>query len=146
MKRIFTLFFISIVLTAVFSYSLNVFLKEDFIILSLKTMLIPCFTWTILLVLAWRKLPPLVRLKYLLIAGYVCAVGSAVLVPGGIYNFAVASPEIIISAINVFICVATMSFLFYFLLKKNNFSLKWWWAFNILVCINMLLFYLSTKL
>jgi len=57
MKKIILLFFAAILLTAVFSYSLNVFLKEDFIRLSLKTMLIPCFTWSILLLLAWRRLP-----------------------------------------------------------------------------------------
>ncbi|MEI9811126.1 MAG: hypothetical protein WDO16_26380 [Bacteroidota bacterium] len=146
MKKIIVLFCTSIVLTAIFSYSLNIFLKEDFITLTLKTMLIPCFTWSILLLLAWRQLPPVKRSQYFVIAGWICAIGSLVLVPGGIYNFISPAPAIQYSVINVLLCVAVMSFLFYILLKKNNFSSRWWWAFNILICINMSLFYLSAKI
>lgn len=138
------LFLTAILLTAVFSYSLNVFLKLDFITLTLKTMLIPCFTWSVLLVFAWRQLTAVKRADYFLIAGWVCALGSLVLVPGGIYNFTADSPDIKYAIINVLLCVLMMSLLFYFILKKNNFSLRWWWAFNILICINMTLFYLST--
>jgi hypothetical protein len=146
MKKGVLLFVWAILLTAVFSYSLNVFLKEDFITLTLKTMLIPCFTWTMLLLLAWRQLPVAKRSAYFLNAGWVCAIGSAALVPGGIYNFSAGSPNITYSVINVLLCVVLMSVLFYFLLKKNNFSLRWWWAFNILICVNMTLFYLSTTI
>jgi hypothetical protein len=145
MKKVVLLFFASILLTAVFSYSLNVFLKEDFITLSVKTMLIPCFTWSVLLILAWRQLPAIKRSQYFVIAGWVCAIGSFVLVPGGVYNFTATAPDIKYSVISVLLCVAMMSLLFYLLLKKNNFTPRWWWAFNILICVNMTLFYLSAK-
>jgi hypothetical protein len=141
--KVILLFLASILLTAVFSYSLNVFLKEDFITLSLKTMLIPCFTWSVLLIFAWRQLSSIKRSQYFVTAGWVCAIGSLALVPGGIYNFTAVSPEIKYSVINVLLCVALMSLLFYLLLKRNKFSLRWWWAFNILICVNMTLFYLS---
>ena len=143
MRRIIFLFLLSIVLTAVFSYSLNVFLKLDIISLTLKTMLIPCFTWSILLLLAIFTLPKEKRINYGFIAGAVCAWGSAVLVPGGIYNFISASPDIRWSVASVICCVVLMSALFFIMLKKNGFGLCWWWAFNILICVNMTLFYLS---
>jgi len=145
MRRIILLFFISIVLTAVFSYSLNVFLHLDIVVLTLKTMLIPCFTWSMLMLLAFFALPKEKRFNYLIIAGIVCAWGSAALVPGGIYNFTAAAPDVYISVASVIACVVLMSVLFFILLKKNGFSLKWWWAYNILICINMTLFYLSAK-
>ncbi|HEY8659990.1 MAG TPA: hypothetical protein VIL78_13230 [Hanamia sp.] len=69
---------------------------------------------------------------YCTIAALVCAVGSAVLVPGGVYNFISANPDSNYSVINVLISVVTMSVLFYVLLRRNNLSTNWWWAYNIL--------------
>ena len=140
------LFIASVLLTAVFSYSLKIFLKENFTVLTLKTLLIPCFTWSILLITAIIKLRPARRLQYFTIAGWVCSIGSAVLVPAGIYNFLVDTPIVWISVASVIICVITMSILFYLLLKKAGFSIKWWIAYNVLICINMTLFYLSTRM
>lgn len=146
MKKVVLLFLASILLTAVFSYSLKIFLQENLTVLTLKTMLIPCFTWSVLLIAAFRKLSPHRRLQYFTIAGWVCAIGSAVLVPAGIYNFSEAQPEVLISVASVIGCVFIMSILFYTMLKKAGFSFKWWAAYNVLICINMSLFYLSTKL
>jgi hypothetical protein len=140
MKAI-VLFLLSIMLTAVFSYSLEIFLKEDFISLTLQTMLVPCFTWSMLLLAALQKFTKERFVAYFTLAGLVCAVGSAVLVPGGVYNFMVTNPAAIVSVINVLASVVIMSGLFYVLLRRNNFSIKWWWAYNILICINMTLFY-----
>jgi hypothetical protein len=146
MKKVVLLFIASILLTAVFSYSLKFFLKENFTVLTLKTMLIPCFTWSILLIAAIKKLNSGRRLQYFTIAGWVCAIGSAVLVPAGIYNFLVDEPKVWVSVASVIICVITMSILFYLLLKKAGFSQKGWIAYNVLICVNMTLFYLSTKI
>jgi hypothetical protein len=143
MKTIF-LFIASVLLTAVFSYSLNIFLKEDFITLTLKTMLIPCFTWSGLLIFAWVKLKGETRRRYFYIASGVCALGSAALVPGGLYNFIATDPDVKWSVASVIICVLLMSGLFYSWLKNNNFSLSWWLAYNVLIVVNMGLFYLST--
>lgn|GEM_PF-889789 len=143
MKKTFLLFFASILLTAVFSYSLNVFLKEDFITLTLKTMLIPCFTWSCLLLLASVKLTGAMRQQYFHIASLVCAWGSVALVPGGLYNFIALNPDVRWSVLSVIVCVLLMSVLFYSWLKRNNFSLFWWWAYNALVVVNMGLFYLA---
>ena len=145
MKKIITLFAASVLLTAVFSYSLQEFVAGSFIIFSLKTMLIPCFTWSILLISAYYYLPAQQRMKYFLIAGWVCAAGSAVLVPAGIYNFISAHPDLQVSVTSVLICVVLMSFLFYLLLTKEKISLKWWFGFNVLIVINMVLFYLAAK-
>jgi hypothetical protein len=144
--KIIVLFTVSILLTAVFSYSLNVFLQESFITLTLKTMLIPCFTWSMLMLLAWVKLKGERQWEYFYIAGCVCAIGSVALVPGGVYNFISTTPDVKWSVISVLACVAIMSISFYILLRKKNFSSFWLWAYNILIVINMVFFYLSTKL
>lgn len=143
--KIIILFLLSILLTAVFSYSLQVFLKEDYVTLTLQTMLIPCFTWTVLLISASQRFNANRLIEYCTIAGSVCLAGSAVLVPGGVYNFMATNPEINISIINVLLCVFVMSILFYVLLKRNGFSIKWWWAYNILICLNMAIFYFVTR-
>ena len=106
-------------------------------------MLIPCFTWSVLILLACINLSVPRRKQYFTIAGWVCAIGSALLVPGGLYNYFSAMPDIRRSFINVFFCVAVMSGLFFILLKRNGFPVFWWWAFNILICVNMILFYWS---
>lgn len=143
MRTVIYLFIISILLTAVFSYSLAAFLRIGFISLTLKGMLIPCFTWSVLIIAAYQKMNRERFIDYLIIAATVCAIGSAVLVPGGVYNFISLQPVVKWSVVNVLVSVFVMSLLFYFLLRRKNFSLKWWWAFNILICINMTIFYFA---
>ena len=143
--RVIILFLLSILLTAVFSYSLQVFLKEDYVTLTLQTMLIPCFTWLVLIISASQRFKANRFIDYCTIAGFVCLIGSAVLVPGGVYNFTAAKPDINYSIINVLACVFIMSILFYLLLRRNDFSIKWWWAYNILICINMGIFYFVAR-
>lgn len=135
------LFLSSILITAIFSYSLQVFLKQDYVTLTLQTLLIPCFTWVVLILSAARRFRQDRFIDYCTIAGFVCLAGSAVLVPAGVYNFTAARPDINYSLINVLICVLIMSLLFYVLLRRNEFSVKWWWAYNILICVNMVIFY-----
>ena len=95
MKKIIALFLTALLLTAVFSYSLKVFLKADFLVLTLKAMMIPCFTWCVLLLIAYVRFSQQKRLQYFTLAAWVCAIGSAVLVPAGIYNFFCPSPDIL---------------------------------------------------
>jgi len=139
--KIIILFLLSILLTSIFSYSLQVFLNEDYVTLTLQTMLIPCFTWTVLIISASQKFKTERFIDYCTIAGVVCLTGSAVLVPSGVYNFIAVKPDINYSIINVLVCVCIMSILFYALLRRNGYSIKWWWAYNILICINMGIFY-----
>ena len=143
--RVIILFLLSILLTAVFSYSLQVFLKQDYVTLTLQTMLIPCFTWLVLIISASQKFKAERFIDYCTIAGLVCLVGSAVLVPSGVYNFTAVKPDINYSVINVLVCVFIMSILFYLLLRKYEFSIKWWWAYNILICVNMGIFYFVAR-
>lgn len=143
--RVIVLFLLSIFLTSVFSYSLQVFLKQDYVTLTLQTMLIPCFTWVILIISASQKFKANRFADYCTIAGVVCVTGSAVLVPGGVYNFISAKPDINYAVINVLACVLVMSVLFYVLLRKYGFSVNWWWAYNILICLNMSIFYFVAK-
>lgn len=139
--KVIIFFVVSILLTAVFSYSLQVFLREDYVTLTLKTMLIPCFTWLVLVLSASGKFTPERFSDYCTIAGVVCVAGSAMLLPGGLYNFIAVKPNINISIVNVLACVFIMSMLFYILLRRNGFSISWWWAYNVLICINMGIFY-----
>jgi hypothetical protein len=145
MKKIVLLYIASILLTAVFSYSLNVFMHETLLWLTIKTMLIPCFTWSMLMLLAWNRLKGERRMQYLTIAAWVCAIGSAALVPGGIYNFSAKYPDVNWSLFSVIFCVVLMSVLFYIWLKAARFSPWWWTAYNILIITNMTIFYLAAR-
>jgi hypothetical protein len=138
-------FLASVLLTAIFSYSLQKFLDESFTMLSLKTVLIPCFTWTILLISSYASMQREQWWRYVVISGWICMIGSAMLVPCGVYNFIAVMPDIRLSVISVAASVVLMSLLYYRNLPAAGVSLSWWWAFNILICINMTLFYLSIK-
>ena len=143
--KVILLFILSVLLTAIFSYSLQVFLEEDYITLTFKTMLVPCFTWLVLLVAAFRSFNQKRFQEYGRVAGWVCVVGSAALIPAGIYNFISLTPDVAYSVANVLVCVLIMSVLFYVLLRRYAFSIKWWWAYNALICVNMSIFYFVAK-
>lgn len=145
MLKLVLLYATSVLLTGIFSYSLQSFMQDGLIMFSLKTMLIPCFTWIILIISGYIKIRKEKRLGFLQLTGFVCAWGSAVLVPAGIYNFLASDPEIMISVTSVFASVLLMSVMFYKLLPSYGMNRSWWWAFNILICINMTLFYLAAN-
>ncbi len=82
MKKIILLFIASFLVTAVFSASLKVFFQEvSWREVLIKGLLIPCFTWTIQLILSAVFLKTQDRLTYWNRLGWVCLIGSIALLP-----------------------------------------------------------------
>ena len=87
MKKIFILFLGSFLVTAVFSASLKVFFQAvSWREVLIKGLLIPCFTWTVQLLLSAAFLKTKDRLTYWNRLGWVCLIGSIALLPAAFYN------------------------------------------------------------
>jgi hypothetical protein len=87
MRKIICLFIGSFLVTAVFSASLKVFFQEvSWREVLIKGLLIPCFTWTIQLLLSAVFLKSQDRLTYWNRLGWVCLIGSFALLPAAFYN------------------------------------------------------------
>jgi hypothetical protein len=146
MKRIFTLFFFSFLVTAIFSASLKVFFKDiSWNEVLLKGLLIPCFTWTIQLILSALLLHSERRIIYWTQLGWVCLIGSFALMPAAAYNFLGAQPLVIISVINVLASVVLMTVALYFRLKQREFHWGWTASFVVLIVVNMSLYLYSVS-
>ena len=146
MKKIILLFIGSFLVTAVFSASLKVFFQESsWRGVLIKGLLIPCFTWTIQLLLSAAFLKTEDRLTYWNRLGWVCLIGSIALLPAAFYNFRSATPWAWISILNVLASVMLMAVTLRFLLRRAGF--RWLWVFSwvVLIVINMSL-YLSSVL
>src|SRR5262245_2202297 len=87
MKKIILLFIASFLVTAVFSASLKVFFQAvSWREVLIKGLLIPCFTWTMQLLLSAIFLKTADRLTYWHRLGWVCLIGSIALLPAAFYN------------------------------------------------------------
>jgi hypothetical protein len=146
-RNIFILFLLSFLVTAVFSVSLKTFFAGESWTLNLsKGLLIPCFTWTVQLILSALLLRGADRLFYWTQLGVICLVGSVALVPAGIYNFLVEGPSPYISIASVLLCVAIMCVTLYFRLKPEKFSPLWTLGWTATIIVNMTLYALSINL
>lgn len=144
MKKIILLFIGSFWITAVFSASLKVFFQPvSWREVLTKGLLIPCFTWTIQLVLSAAFLNGESRLRYWNRLGWVCLIGSIVLLPAAFYNFLSVQPWMWMSIINVLASVVLMVTTLHVLLRRAGFRWQWTFSFLVLIIINMLL-YLSS--
>jgi hypothetical protein len=125
MKKIILLFIGSFLVTAVFSASLKVFFQAvSWREVLIKGLLIPCFTWTIQLLLSAVFLKREDRLTYWNRLGWVCLIGSFALLPAAFYNLAV---------------------MLHYLLQRAGFRWLWTLSWIVLIAINMSL-YLSSVL
>ena len=98
MKKIILLFIGSFLVTAVFSASLKVFFQEvSWREVLIKGLVIPCFTWTVQLLLSAVFLKAGDRLTYWNRLGWVCLIGSIALLPAAFYNLRSATPWVWIS-------------------------------------------------
>src|SRR5215475_7101783 len=98
MKKIILLFIGSFLVTAVFSSSLKVFFQAvSWREVLVKGLLIPCFTWTIQLLLSAVFLDGPGRLLYWNRLGWVCLIGSIALLPAAFYNYLNAQPWVWVS-------------------------------------------------
>ena len=146
MKKIILLFIGSFLVTAVFSASLKVFFHEvsrrEVLV---KGLLIPCFTWTVQLLLSAVFLTTEDRLTYWNRLGWVCLIGSVALLPAAFYNMSSATPSVWLSVVNVLASVLLMAVTLHFLLRRAGFRWLWTLSWVLLIVINMSL-YLSSVL
>ena len=143
-KKIILLFTGSFLVTAVFSASLKVFFQEvSWREVLIKGLLIPCFTWSVQLLLSAAFLKTQDRLTYWNRLGWVCLIGSIALLPAAFYNLRSASPWVWISIANVLASVAIMAVTLHLLLRRAGFRRLWTLSWVVLIVINMSL-YLSS--
>lgn len=146
LKNIFILFILSFLVTAIFSTSLKVFFKSaSWIEVLSKGVVIPCFTWTMQLLLSAAYLNSKRRKIYWTELGFVCLVGSVALMPAAFYNFLAASPFPIVSVVNVLLSVTLMGAVLYSRLKSQQFNVWWAASWLLLIVINMSLYLYSIQ-
>jgi len=137
-KKIILLFIGSFLATAVFSASLKVFFQEvSWREVLIKGLLIPCFTWSVQLLLSAAFLKTQDRLTYWNRLGWVCLIGSIALLPAAFYNLRSASPWVWISIANVLASVAIMAVTLHLLLRRAGFRRLWTLSWVVLIVINM---------
>ena len=146
MRKIILLFIGSFLVTAVFSASLKVFFQSvSWREVLTNGLLIPCFTWTIQLLLSAVFLDRKSRLRYWNRLGWVCLIGSLALLPAAFYNFLTMKPWVWISIANVLASVVLMAITLHVLLRRDGFRRAWTLSWVVLIVINMTL-YLSSVL
>jgi hypothetical protein len=146
MKRIILLFIGSFLVTTVFSASLKVFFQGvSWREVLIKALLIPCFTWTVQLLLSAAFLKTEDRLTYWNRLGWVCLLGSIALLPAAFYNLRSATPWVWISILNVLASVGLMAVMLHLRLRRAGFRWLWTLSWVVLIVINMSL-YLSSVL
>jgi len=144
MKKIILLFIGSFLVTAVFSASLKVFFDTvSWREVLIKGLLIPCFTWTVQLLLSAIFLDGKSRLRYWNRLGWVCLTGSIALLPAAFYNILAVQPWVWISVGNVLASVVLMAITLHVLLRRDRFRWLWTLSWVVLIVINMTL-YLSS--
>lgn len=146
MKKIILLFIASFLVTAVFSASLKVFFQAvSWREVLIKGLVIPCFTWTVQLLLSAVFLDGKSRLRYWNRLGWVCLIGSVALLPAAYYNFRTPQPWVWVSIANVLASVVLMAITLHLLLRRDGFRWQWTLSWAVLIVINMTL-YLSSVL
>ncbi|MBC7933482.1 MAG: hypothetical protein H7Z38_23215 [Rubrivivax sp.] len=145
-KRVVLLFILSFVVTAAFSASLKAFFAHASWgeVLS-KGLLIPCFTWSVQLLLSAAYLRGERRLVYWGQLGVVCLIGSAALLPAAIYNLTAPGPLVIVSVLSVLASVALMALSLYVRLRRLGFHWLWAVSWILLILVNMSLYLYSVR-
>ncbi len=146
-KNIVVLFIASALVTAVFSVSIKTFFAAESWTLNLsKGLIIPCFTWTVQLLLSAFLLRGAERIFYWTQLGIICLVGSFALLPAAVYNFAVAAPSPVVSIFSVLLCVGVMCVTLYFRLKPRSYNALWTLGWTATIIVNMSLYAYSINL
>ena len=146
LKGVILLFILSFIVTAAFSASLKVFFTLALWgeVLS-KGLLIPCFTWTVQLVLSAVLLRGERRVVYWGQLGLVCLIGSVALLPAAIYNLTATRPLAVVSVSSVLTSVVLMASSLYVRLRRRGFHGLWAASWVLLILVNMSLYLYSVK-
>lgn len=145
-KGVCSLFALSFVVTAVFSASLKVFFPDaSWAEVLSKGLLIPCFTWSVQLILSAAYLSGERRLDYWMQLGAVCLIGSAALLPAAVYNLTASSPRPSVSVASVLASVILMASSLHLRLRRRGFSGRWAAGWVLLIIVNMSLYLYSVS-
>lgn len=137
-RVIILLFVASFLVTAVFSASLKVFFADEaWSEVLVKGLVIPCFTWTVQLILSALYLTRERRLIYWTQLGVVCLIGSLALLPAAFFNLIVRQPSPLVSVFNVLLSVGIMATWLCVSLRARGFKARWAVGWVVLICINM---------
>lgn len=145
-KGIVLLFALSFIVTAAFSASLKVFFIEASWgeVLS-KGLLIPCFTWSVQLILSASGLRGERRRVYWGQLGVVCLIGSVALLPAALYNLTASRPLATVSVLSVLASVVLMASSLYLWLRRRGFHGLWSASWILLILVNMSLYLYSVS-
>ncbi len=144
MIQIIILFIASFIVTAVFSASLKVFFTDvPWSEVLTKGLVIPCFTWTVQLILSALLLNTERRVIYWTQLGWVCLIGSFLLWPAAFYNVIASKPLVAVSVANVLASVLMMFVILLRRLRQREFHVGWALSFLLVICINMSLYLYS---
>ncbi|MBA3243382.1 MAG: hypothetical protein H0T60_19335 [Acidobacteria bacterium] len=145
-KGIVLLFALSFIVTAAFSASLKAFFMDASWgeVLS-KGLLIPCFTWSVQLLLSAAYLRGERRGVYWGQLGVVCLIGSVALLPAAIYNLTASKPLVIVSVLSVLASVALMAWSLHVRLRRRGFHVLWAASWVLLILVNMSLYLYSVR-
>lgn len=143
-KGVVLLFALSFLVTAAFSVSLKAFFADDSWgeVLS-KGLLIPCFTWSVQLLMSAAFLRGERRAVYRGQLGVVCLIGSAALLPAAVYNLTASEPLAAVSVLSVLGSVALMATSLYVRLRRRGFHGLWAASWVLLIFANMSLYLYS---
>lgn len=140
-RVIVALFVPSFLVTGVFSASLKVFFTdEDWSEMLVKGLVIPCFTWTVQLILSALYMTGERRIIYWTQLGIVCLIGSLALMPAAFFNLMLRHPSPLVSVFNVLLSVGIMATWLRFSLRARGFKARWAVGWVVLICINMSLY------
>lgn len=146
LKKVVSLFALSFVVTALFSASLKVFFpRASWAEVLGKGLLIPCFTWSVQLILSAACLSGERRLVYWGQLGAVCLIGSAALLPAAAYNLVAPGPRPAVSVASVLASVALMALSLSVKLERRKFSRLWAASWVLLIVVNMSLYLYSVS-
>lgn len=139
-------FALSFFVTAAFSVSLKAFFADEpwGEVLG-KGLLIPCFTWTVQLLVSAALLRGERRTAYWGQLGVVCLIGSAALLPAAAYNLTAAEPLAAVSVLSVLGSVAIVASSLYVRLRRRGFHGLWAAGWVLLILINMSLYLYSVR-
>jgi hypothetical protein len=146
LKSIIILFALSFFVTSIFSASLKVFFtSESWLAVLGKGIIIPCFTWTVQLILSTIYLNRERRIIYWTQLGYVCLIGSVALLPAAFYDFLATKASPVVPVFNVLLSVCLMGMLLYLRLRSRGFKMRWAMSWLVLIIINMALYLSSIR-
>ncbi len=108
-------------------------------------MLVPSFTWLVQMTAACLCLSRAQRRTYINDLARICMLGSVALLPAALVNFALATPPLWVSAVNVLLSVGLMAADLFRRSRAHAIAVGWPLSWCLTIAINMSLFAWSSR-